>query len=126
MNAKELLNDAELFWYNHRRTFTGINAGEYIDKEDFNKFIQSLSSTTPIEEKDLNSGEETNAPQIHLSCTDGNSKDEATQFVFHKMADGELFIEVYGRGIDWKQYQATLNESGKKLLIDFLNNKTTY
>lgn len=29
------LDYADMYFFNHRRTFTGINAGEYLDKEDF-------------------------------------------------------------------------------------------
>lgn len=74
----------------------------------------------------LNKDELTDGPQIHLSATDGETKDTATQFVFHKMADGTLFIEIYGRGLDWTQYQATIDDSARQKLTEFLNNKTTY
>lgn len=75
---------------------------------------------------EMNKDEVTDGPQIHLSAMDGSTKGTATQFVFHKMQDGTLFIEVYGRGLNWEQYQATIDEAAKEKLIEFLNNKTTY
>lgn len=52
--------DAESFWDNNKRTFTGVNGGEYIDKEDFEKAIHlavATSSPSPVGEARYNSGE---------------------------------------------------------------------
>ncbi len=61
---------------------------------------------------------------LHLQATDGEGE-AATEFVFHKMPNGELFIEVYFRDEYYKatgnqHYQATINEEMKKKLIDHL------
>lgn len=53
MDKKEIKNAAELFWHRHKQTFKGINAGDYIDKDDFDKFVETLSSTPPVEEMPL-------------------------------------------------------------------------
>ena len=41
--------DPEIFWNNHKQTFGGVNAGEYIDREDFEKalHIQALGLKQP-------------------------------------------------------------------------------
>jgi hypothetical protein len=39
------IEDDDLFFFErHKQVFKGINAGEYLDKEDFEKFASSLAS----------------------------------------------------------------------------------
>jgi len=43
MNEITIEDDALHFFDKHKQTFRGINAGDYIDKEDFEKFAASLN-----------------------------------------------------------------------------------
>lgn len=43
-SVEGIKNDAALYFHNHKQTFTGINGGDYIDKEDWDKFFDSLQS----------------------------------------------------------------------------------
>lgn len=70
---------------------------------------------------------ETDKPQIHLSANDSPFAEEATELVFHKMPDGNLFIEWYHHVEDERlQSQTTLSKEAKEKLIEFLNNPKVY
>lgn len=72
--------------------------------------------------QDANNSEPTNFHSIHLSAMDGDTVEEATQFVFHKV-QGELMIELYPKkGATFHRWQADLNAVAKNKLIEFLNN----
>jgi len=77
----------------------------------------------------MNEKESTDQPQIHLSATDGNDVDGATQIVFHKMNDGSLFVEWYTR-TELNQFllhdQATFDNTALLKLKEFINNAITY
>lgn len=45
---QSLLNDADRYFYNHKQTFTGINAGSYLDEEDFMKFANSAAQENKL------------------------------------------------------------------------------
>ena len=80
---------------------------------------------------DLNVDEKTNLPQIHLSSIDGETKEEATEIVIHKMADGSMFIEWYLRSdlqklLNCNQLQANFNITSKNKLVEFINSDVTY
>jgi len=80
---------------------------------------------------DLNIDEKTNLPQIHLSSTDGKTKEEATEIVFHKMNDGTLFVEWYlhtdlQKLLNCNHLQANFSNSDKIKLVEFINSTITY
>ena len=80
---------------------------------------------------DLNENEKTNLPQIHLSAIDGETKEEATEIVIHKMADGSISIEwfpseIIQKALNCNQFMATFNQEAKKKLIDFINSDVSY
>lgn len=80
---------------------------------------------------DLNINEKTNLPQIHLSAIDGKTKEEATEIIIHKMADGSISIEWFPSGpiqkaLNCNQFMATFNQEAKNKLIDFINTDVTY
>lgn len=79
----------------------------------------------------LNATETADTPQIHISGMDGPDVEEATQLVFHKMADGTLFVEWFTK----KEHAAkgmtsylmvNIDSVGRQKLIDFFNNPTIY
>jgi hypothetical protein len=81
--------------------------------------------------KNLNVNEKTNLPQIHLSATDGKTKEEATEIVIHKLADGSIFIEwfpseIIQKALNCNQFMATFSEEAKCKLIEFINSDVSY
>lgn len=108
---------------------TQIEAGEQ-------QVIKSLKERGIIKDdkellspSDFNELQSTKEPQLHISANDGETENEATQMVFHKMADGTLFCEVYAHESKKEIYshdQFTFDESAKNRLKEFLNNEKTY
>lgn len=39
----DLMDDANRYFHNHKQTFTGVNAGNYLDEEDFTIFARNVS-----------------------------------------------------------------------------------
>jgi hypothetical protein len=68
-------------------------------------------------------------PQIHLSATDHILVEDATQVVFHKFRDGELFIELFTKK-EIEQiipyYSFTISDDARRKLREFLNTPVTY
>jgi len=94
-------------------------------------YIQWLECKIMSKENNLNIVEKTNLPQIHLSATDGETKEESTEMVFHKMSNGTLFIEWYLRSdlqelLNCNQLQANFDKDSKHKLNEFLGSDTTY
>jgi hypothetical protein len=80
---------------------------------------------------DLNVDEKTNLPQIHLSSIDGKTKEEATEIVIHKMADGSMFVEWYLRSdlqklLNCHQLQANFDIASRNKLVEFITSDVTY
>lgn len=109
------------------------------DKEEISlsKFVEELNiaaykwheSYAASQGKDREVQGVTDSPNIHISANDSEDKNVATEMVFHKMADGTLFCEVYPHDDKRKYYdhdQFTFDAAAKQNLIDFLNSKTTY
>lgn len=79
----------------------------------------------------LNINETTDSPQIHISGMDGPDVEEATQLVFHKQADGTLFVEWFTKDEHAKKgmtsyLMVNIDSVGKQKLIDFFTNPITY
>lgn len=102
------------------------DAAENLKKQQEEKEFQEAA-----ESFSLNAQETTDTPQIHISGIDGKDVEEATQLVFHKMADGTLFVEWFTKNEHATNgmtpyLMVNIDEVGKKKLIDFFTNPTTY
>jgi hypothetical protein len=94
-------------------------------------YIQWLENKIISKENILNINEKVNLPQIHLSSTDGETKEEATEIVIHKMTDGSMFIEWYLRAdlqklLNCNQLQANFDSISKNKLVEFITSDVTY
>jgi hypothetical protein len=93
--------------------------------------VAVITSAFILKVMDLNTKERTDLPQIHLSATDGKTKEEATEIVIHKLADGSIFIEwfpseIIQKALNCNQFMATFSEEAKRKLIEFINSDVSY
>jgi len=80
---------------------------------------------------ELNTNERTDLPQIHLSAIDGKTKEEATEIVIHKLADGSISIEwfpseIIQKALNCNQFMATFSREARDKLIEFMDSNVSY
>lgn len=121
-------NKKKTEWYDGLIEDIGVAFTEHVP--DAGKTLEE--SKEPDEELvpvDFNKFQDTDAPQLHLSANDADNVKDATQMVFHKMADGTLFCEIYPHKDKENIYTYdlfTFDKEAKNILIKFLNNKNSY